>query len=550
MPQETHKIMPPKPKQSLGTTIIASILLVVITVSFVAVPAVSFVGGGAFGSTEFGRYGKRRVVLEEGSFFNQQIRQYLNMFGENANDPFFMSLIFQQAFNQAMMHEAWIYEAQRAGVLVSQREVLRHLRDISNFTEAGFARLSTAERVALVQQMREGIVVEHFQHGLFDGVRRSSLLLEILAHPSAVERRVELLYIPFSRPQPQLAQVFIQGEAALFDRAVMRRLVVFGDRRTAETTATRLATGEMSLSDMAYQQFDMLGMNADIYAQEGGLLGVLFRHELQAQLANSDAVSALFELAPGEMSGVVALNSGQNGQSFAIYQMVNREPAINLNDANDLEHVLRYIRTQRQGFFVDYLISQLGSLERAEQWDVVARVLGGEWIVSDFFPAVLGLDRGQRYSPYTAQVNQLKLALNQVEGGSDIARQVLVSQHFFEQAFGLPLATLSEPVVVDDGLIIFKVLEERSATVASLEDMAYAQMFVHDSNVAQMEAQFEQSKRYRSNFESAFTQFLQRTGLNQQRETIVVDDEMYSPPSSKDAPTDLFDPVSSPLLNF
>lgn len=550
MPEETHKIMPAKPKQSLGTTIIASILLVVITISFVAVPAVSFVGGGAFGNTEFGRYGKRRVMLEPGSFFMQQINQYRSMFGESANDPFFMRLIFQRAFDQAMMHEAWIDEAQRAGVLVSQSDVLRHLRNVPEFTEAAFARLSTVERVDLVQQVRDGVMVEHFQHGLFGGVRRSPLLLQTLANPSATERKIELLYIPFSTSQPSMAQAFVQAEPAVFDRAMMRRVVVFGDRRAAEAAAARIASGEITLNDMAYQQFDTLGMNADIYAQEGGFLGTLFRYELQTQLANGDDTVELFNLAPGQVSGVVALNPDQNGQAFALYQMVNREPAINLNNTTDLEHVLRYIRTQRLSFMVDYLTSQLGSLEQSEQWDATARALGGEWVVSDFFPSVLGLDKGQSYSPYTAQVNRLALALNRIEGGNDIARQVLPSQLFFQQAFGLPVGTLSEPVAMNDGLIIFKVLEERPAAVASSEEKAYAQMFVSSNNRGAKEAQFEQSKRYRNNFEKAFAQFLDRAGLNRVPESIeTVMDEQASESSSV-LPEGLFDPASSPLINF
>ncbi len=550
MPEETHKIMPAKSKQSLATTIVASILLVVITVSFVAVPAVSFVGGGTFGNTEFGRYGKRRVVLEQGSFFMRRITEFSSMLGDMANNPAIMRMIFQESFDRAMMHEAWIDEATRAGVLVSQREVLRRLRSDPNFTEASFARMSTVDRVEWVKQAREQIMVEHFQQGLFDGVRRSPLLAQVMANPSSVERRFELMYIPFSRSQPFMAEAFLQNGAPLFHRSTMRRLVIFGDKRTAEATAARIAIGEMSLSDMAYQQFDTLGINADIYAQEGGYLGVLFRHELQTQLANSEDAEALFDLAPGQISDVVALNLAQNGQAFAIYQMVNREPAMDLNNSDDLEHVLRYIRTQRQGFQVEYLISQLGPLEQADQWDASSRALGGEWIVSDFFPAVLGLDKGQRYSPYTAQVNRLGLALNRVDGGSDIARQVLPSQHFFQQAFGLPLGTLSDPVVVNDGLIIFKALEERPTALASDEDVEYAQLFVRSSNLAAKEVQFVQSKHYRNHFDKAFAQFLDRAGFNHDHDhdEIMLDDSIDS--ATGGVPEGLLDSVSSPLMNF
>jgi hypothetical protein len=138
MPSNTVKFTPeksPKDKRAhgLGITIFSGVVLVVIVVTFIGAPVVSKVAETP--SVVFGTYDGLPIEYLQGNYFAQQV-EYLNRFYEQFSQKTDVAqvrqLVWRQAFEQAALQVGLKHEAEKAGIVVTDKYLDSHLVNNAN----------------------------------------------------------------------------------------------------------------------------------------------------------------------------------------------------------------------------------------------------------------------------------------------------------------------------------------------------------------------------------------------------------------------------------
>lgn len=508
-------------KQKMSIT--GMILLVVIVFSFLFAPLFSFIFSGGINQLKFGSYASRPVEYTADSYFAQLVEMQRRQFNSLLNGSYaytMMRYIMQDSFHQAMMREAWVYEAQRAGVHVSGDSVVNTLHEIG-YTGSILSEMSVVDRSEIFKRQQQESVVSRFQKGALDGVFRSEEFVDLLLNPGKIERRANVMFFPFEDVANDFLDSYVQDNMIPLQKWQMRRYVHVGDSDSAKEIAEQLDLGETTIAELAFMQSQSLDLSyRDAYAESSGVMPGRLLYQIQQEVdIPLDGLHVLFSGLPlGAISYPVGFTSvpGEE-EAYVFYQLEANPIPADMMIASDKDAVLTYLLNYDRLVLSDYYDAFITNIDFQNTDILLERVeaLGGKVVESDYFSIVYEANTdGKGYSPYQALITQFEKSLGSFD--VSIVQGLLNSRDFFSKAFSTPIGELSDSVFLQEGVVwVIPFIEGAYSSSNRESDSLYINQFLRSQAQLSMENYFKNSRYYRDDkFDKAFTQFTKRIGLS------------------------------------
>ena len=467
------------------------IVLVIITVTFIGTPAIGRFGGAGAG-TVFGTYDGNAIEHRRGNYFDSQILQISQ---QRRNSGFRQDTetearaVVRQAFQRAAYRVAVLAETSSAPLAVSEEridgELIRSGPYVIGgvFSEERYNATPASQRKVNRRLVEEQLLERQYFSDL-TAVRTSSQAVAFFRGMAAVERRFRVASFSFAElPQAEL-QRFGEDNAALFRRIKLSRILV-RDGDQAEDVLRRLDDGSATFEELA-RLFSIDDLAA------GGEVGWRYFYDLERDFDGSEAVEAIFSLASGEHTGVLASRFGE-----VIYRADADPVTPDFESAEVVAAVQDYLQRYERGFIEDFYTAQAAQFQQhaqVEGFAAAAEALGLATFESDFFPINF----------------QNLIAVSRVRAEeSDALQSAPFHEEFFERAFTLAPGAVSEPIVLGDRILVLELLAERPAEQATLDRAeSYYPYFVTGALDRAMNAQVFNSDRLVDNFEQGYLNFL------------------------------------------
>ena len=435
------------------------IVLVIITVTFIGTPAIGRFGGAGAG-TVFGTYDDIAIEHRRGNYFDSQILQISQQrrsSGFRQDTETEARAVVRQAFQRAAYRVAVLAEADSAPLAVSEEridsELIRSGPYVIGgvFSEERYNATPASQRKVNRRLVEEQLLERQYFSDL-TAVHTSSHEAAFFRGMAAVERRFRVAAFSYAElPQEELRQ-FGEDNAALFRRAKLSRILV-RDGDEAEDVLRRLQDGSASFEELArlYSVDDIAS---------GGEVGWRYSYDLERDFDGGEPVEAIFALASGEHTGVLASRFGE-----VIYRADAAVVAPDFETEEVQAAVQDYLQRYERGFIEDYYTARAAQFQQTAQaagFTGAAEALGLATFESEFFPI--------NFQNLIA-VSPVRAATDGEEDGVLAANQSLQSapfqEEFFERAFALAPGAVSEPIVLGDRILVLEMLEERAADEAS-----------------------------------------------------------------------------------
>ena len=468
------------------------IVLVIITVTFIGTPAIGrFAGAGA--GTIFGTYDDIDIEYRRGNYFDRQIlsisqqRRAVSAAQDTATEA---RAVVREAFRRAAYRVAVLAEVSRANLAVSEEridgELIRSgpyvIRGV--FSEEQYDATPASQKKTNRRLIEDQLLERQFFSDL-GALKTSSQDASFFRQMAATERRFTVASFRFGVLPENELRAFGADNAAQFRRIKLSRILMRGASGEAEDVLGRLRDQSATFEELArlYSVDDIA---------TGGSVGWKYFYDLERDFDGPEPVETIFALAAGEHTEVLSSRFGE-----VIYRADTEFVAPDFEAAEVLAAVQDYLGRYQRGVIEDYFAQQAAQFQQQAQADgfaAAAAALDVEVVESDFFPI---------------NFQNLIVVSSVRAGDSGILRTAPFYEEFFKRAFSLEPERISEPIVLDDQILVLQLLEERNAEEPALEQVQnYHAYFVASALDQDMRTQVYDSGRLVDNFDEGYARFL------------------------------------------
>ncbi len=467
-------------------------ILVVIVVTFIWAPAGGR-GRGTGGKIEFGTYQGKPVEYYSSNFFaervaavNEQLR------GSNQESEDLEAVAYQvwrTAFDQTVVHLAFLAEAARAGAWVSDDrldEVLIQSGPWSQggvFNEERYRATSDADKYAYRKLFREQLLDEQVQRDLLGDIQYSQKEVDFFKAMISTQRKFSFVSFAF-RDFPE-AEVKAYGEKNpdRFRRIKLSQILIKTSESEAREIRRKLEDRSASFEELARAH------SKDAYAEKGGDAGWRYFYDLESDFEQKEPLEAVMGLAEGALSDVLPSRYG-----WVIYRCDSPALRPDLSDGETAQRVRGYMMRYEKGQVEDYM------LKRAEDFRLRTRDLG-------FLGAALAQNlkaQATEYFPLNYQGVYFLAPVRAVGQEVDIS-SAAANEEFFLKAFRLAPGDISEPVLLEDQVIVLRLEDVREAPQEQLDLSAeYFSYFARQALEADLQAGLLKPEYLKDNFHDTF----------------------------------------------
>ena len=468
-------------------------ILVVIVVTFIGTPAARGGLRGAGGKIEFGAYKGKPVEYFPSNFFaervsavNEQLR------GSNQGQEDLEAIAYQvwrTAFDQTVMHLAFLAEAQSAGAWVSEDRVDELLIQAGPwspggvFNEERYRATSNADKYNYRRLFREQLLDEQVQRDLLMDPRFSQKEVEHFKALISNQRKFSFVSFPF-RDFPD-AEVQSLGEKSSdrFRRIKLSQILVKSSESEAQEIRRKLEDRSASFEELARAH------SKDAYAEKGGDAGWRYFYDLETEFEAKEPLEAVMSLSEGALSGVLKSRYG-----WMIYRCDSPTLRPDLSDGETLQVVRGYMMRYEKGLVEDYFVKKAGAFRLRTQ------EIG-------FLGAVLAQNlRAQAtdYFPLNYQSIYFLAPVRSASQDADLS-SAATNEDFFRRPSAWRPGEVSEPVLLDDQVIVLKLDDIREAPAEQLDlTEEYYAYFARQALEADLQAALLKPEYLKDNFHDAF----------------------------------------------
>ncbi|MDR1933570.1 MAG: peptidyl-prolyl cis-trans isomerase [Spirochaetales bacterium] len=446
------------------------VILVIIVVAFIFVPAGAGMEGGS-GSVVFGNYKGKPIEYIPGNYFSQQV-DLANQRAEeemrarnqtNDEDTLRESLyqIWREAFAITAFHTALVSIMQESGASVSETRIdealvqyPRYMED-GEFSERRYNQVPSAERLIIRNSTREDLLYYSYIQDMI-GIRASKAETEFLKSMSNPERNLRFVNFAFDEFPENMVADYGRENAEKFSQAKLSVITLTSSRSEAEKIREQALSGGADFAGLAIAQ------SRDTFAKTGGDMGWRYFYELSGFGRSDDDIRAIFSLAPGDISPVIEGPAGADGQ-LPTYSIFRCDETVRLPDFTRTETIAAarlYMNTYDRGRIEDYMLEQ-------------ARAFKTKASESSFMSATLSSGKSVKETGFFPVNYGDSLFLKRVAQNNAELAAAAYRDNFFLTAFSLKADEVSEPLVLQDSVIVLQLLEEKQTDPEELSGLDF-----------------------------------------------------------------------------
>lgn len=510
-------------KTSLPVFILSALLLVILIVSFVLAPALSSAGQGLEQGLAFGRYGSQEISYRPGNFFAHQLDRGMEEAasqGYDLNTPFIAYTLWLRAFRAASQYAVLLDSAQRANIDISEEQLMQAVRESGYFSRNGvfnptdFNNTSPDRRQSIINEIRNGVLIGTYQNQLTQDIVRSKAANTVLLKPDAEQRNFRMAIFDFNLYPEEKVRAFATEYPQLFQQIEVKRILIRGKKQEAIKIYSQLANAEKDFLNVFIENSREEFANEDISAREGEL-GSRFYYQIQDSLDPKEDLEKIFSLQENQFSPPLRYQTkDKKDEVYAIYLVTKPKYDINMNDARDRETVLNYLITKHKGLISDYFI---GLASEIKPVNFAASILKpGRATQSEPFGMVYHLKpenlarQDEMYYPYNSDIQQFLAAFG--KDYQDIASVALKSREFFFQAFSLAVNQVSDPIVLDNAVLVLQLIDKKMSEPSTSSNSSLdflLKYFLGQYMVSSMVDNALESPRYKDNFMTVYAKHIE-----------------------------------------
>ncbi len=469
-------------------------LLVVIVVTFLGSPIASRLAGES--QIVFGTYEGEDIAYAAGNYLARQkdiiAQQVREQSGEDTSIEAQAYTVWRRAFEETVRHTAILLATERSGVWISENKLddtiiqFGPYMEDGEFSEERYRNTSNLERVATRKYFREQILHGQYLQDQIASQRQSQSETDFVESMMSPERSFHFASLSFSDfPQEEVLE-FANTNTELFKRIKLSRILVKSSQNEALEIRKKLLQQISSFEELAKAH------SKDTYAEKGGDMGWRYYYDLEGDFHSSESLQAVFALKEGELSDVIEGSFG-----WMIFRCDAEAIAPQFADQETLDQVRDYMMRYERGRVEDYFWTT------AEGFQTSAQEKG-------FFQACEAMKIMPHETP-RFPINYLGVFFTKpVRSTTDEPNLSSASynQDFFEQAFALGEDEISDPIILDDQIIVLKLKEERPAPEdESNLRKSYYQALVAQSIENDLQAELMDSDKLVDNFTEVFYRY-------------------------------------------
>jgi parvulin-like peptidyl-prolyl isomerase len=459
---DTSKKVSDAPKSAIKNPLVwgfSFVLLVIIVVAFVVAPIYSPIAANDQ-KIVFGTYDGAEIAYKSGNYFASQYDNYKSNSSASGTDNVQSEYsALRSAFDATVTHNAIIKMNDALGVSVSDSKVNAQVAGSPLFQENGkfskerFAKINALEIRNMQNLAREDMIQNRIVQDMVNGALVPAKETEFIKNMARLERSFE--YVMFATGDYPDAEVskYAQDNAKLF-RGMDLSVITVAKKADADSYRQQIADKKATFEDTAKNH------STDMFKSSSGVRGAVSFHELKLDLADEKLADQVFSLKKGDLSEAIAVPGG-----FAIYRADSDVRAPALGDTAGLKQVRDYMSANEKGKIEDYLNAQakiLVEAARKDGLDKAAKSGGKKVELTNSFPINYGsLNYPTMYGNFPVMADPETADQKPLGNAS-------TNEAFFNAAFRLKKAEISDPLVLDSGIVVLKLKEEKQLDDAGL----------------------------------------------------------------------------------
>jgi parvulin-like peptidyl-prolyl isomerase len=459
---DSSKKVSDAPKSAIKNPLVwgfSFVLLVIIVVAFVVAPIYSPIAANDQ-KIVFGTYDGAEIAYKSGNYFATQYDNYKNNNAASGTDNIQADYsALRSAFDATVTHNAIIKMNDSLGVSVSDAKVNKQVagsplfQDNGKFSKEKFSKVNAIEKRNMQNLARADMIQNRIVQDLVKGALVPAKETDFIKSMARLERSFEyVMYANADFPDAEVSK-YAQENAKLF-RSVDLSVITVAKKADADSYRQQILDKKASFEDSAKNH------STDMYKSSSGVRGTVAFHEIKLDLADEKLAEQVFGLKKGDLSEVVAVPGG-----FAIYRADSdvRTPAI--GDAAGLKQVRDYLSTNEKGKIEDYLNAQAKALveaARKDGLDKAAKSNGKKIELTNSFPINYGsLNYPTMYGNFPVMADPETADQKPLGNAS-------TNEAFFSAAFRLKKDEVSDPLVMESGILVLKLKEEKKLDDAGI----------------------------------------------------------------------------------
>jgi hypothetical protein len=476
------------------------VILIIVIVAFVLVPAIVPSAGGPQVDLTFGSYDKIPINYVPGNYFAQvqeNIARYMqNSINEN-NYQYMTYQIWREAFEETVMHTAILREMKRAGYTAPEEVVDRNVAQLPQFQENGrfspsrYRRLDNTSRISLWREVRDSIAESHYREDLA-GLRISSKESDFLSNMIARERSFSMTAFPLdSYPNTEVI-AYAAAEPDLFRVTHLSKITINSSEREARQVLNSIKDGTKTFEEAAQTQ------SQDNYADRGGDMGIKMAYELASEVPDAQERETVIATALGEYSPVVKVPTG-----WAFFRAEEAARPVDIAETANIDKIRSYMREFQRGRMEDWLFAQARELISAVGESGFDSALASKGLLKQNFGPL-----PVNYGGVTMDYQQKNLFTTLSSQSIPELYPAESNDNFWRVAFSTPIGTPSEPLVVENNVLVLYPEEETVKDAAELEGVhTFYTPWINNNSERSLRSYFINSKRLDDKFIGVFTRY-------------------------------------------
>lgn len=436
-------------KKNTLYTVGSLVVLLICAFCFVVLPAFTGQSQRQSDAPTFGKYNKKAIRYEQGSDFANFVSQYGQMFQNGRQlDSSAYYYIFSYAFDSTVTKYAYIDAVKKSGYEVPDQAITRQMIPYF-YDETGkySSKLYKQTPESAIAELRTGIQDELTTSRFYDdnfgsdseqvgttalyGLKESDAERDFIRNYGKDRRGFNIAAFSLSDYPEEEKMRFAKENTARFTKYDLS-LITVSDKSTAETIAKRLANNEITFADAVSEYSTKNFTNTE------GKITSPYQYQIENIIVSKDDIAVISGLALDAVSPVIETIYG--------YTLFKADGAPEKADLDSDE-----IKTTVSSYITNYERTRVEDYFKA--------------MATDFTTAALKSDFDSACAAFEVEDRQIEpFPLN--FGSVDICASVNTSlpglsnadsnENFLRTAFSLQMNEYSEPIVMNDNIIVLQ----------------------------------------------------------------------------------------------